>query len=250
MTQPRSRILRWLVLMAFAAALIAVSVRYRDRWLALLRPAEATAATEPLEESPEEKPVANDKIVVSEQAQLNLGLAAKPLKPQTYWKVIQVPGMVVDRPGQSDRGVVATATGVISNVFHFPGDTVQPGDPLFTLKLLSESLHLTQSELFKATQDITLAQTQRKRLASVPGAIPEARVIEVDNQITRLEVAVKAYRQELQNRGFGPELIDGIANGKFVNELTVIVPPMQPDAPQVPRDLGVPRPCVQFTPDL
>ena len=250
MTQPRGRFLRWFVLMAFAAALVAGAVRYRDRWLALLRPAEGTAAIESLGESQKEKPAANDKIVVSEQAQFNLGLSAKPLKPQTYWKVIQVPGMVVDRPGQSDRGVVAIATGVISNVFHFPGDTVQPGDPLFTLKLLSESLHLTQSELFKATQDITLAQTQRKRLASVPGAIPEARVIEVDNQITRLEVAVKAYRQELQNRGFGPELIDGIANGKFVNELTVIVPPMQPDAPQVPRDLGVPRPCVQFTPDL
>lgn len=239
MTQPRGRFLRWFVLMAFAAALVAGAVRYRDRWLALLRPAEATAAIEPLGESQKEKPAANDKIVVSEQAQLNLGLAAKPLRPQTYWKVIQVPGMVVDRPGQSDRGVVATATGVISNVYHFPGDTVQPGDPLFTLKLLSESLHLTQSELFKATQNIMLSQTQRKLLASVPGAIPEARVIEVDNQITRLEIAVKAYRQELQNRGFGSELIDGITHGKFVNELTVIVPPMQPpissDAPQVPE---------------
>ncbi len=235
MTQPRSRILRWLVLMAFAAALVAVSVRYRELWLALLRPAEATAATKSLVESQEEKPAANDKIVVSEQAQLNLGLAAKPLKPQTYWKVIQVPGMVVDRPGQSDRGVVATATGVISNVFHFPGDTVQPGDPLFTLKLLSESLHLTQSELFKATQDITLAQAQRKRLALVPGAVPEARVIEVDSQITRLEITVKTYRQELQNRGFGPELIDGIASGKFVNEMTVNVPPLLSDAPQVPE---------------
>ncbi len=235
MTQPRSCILRWFVLIAFAAALVAVSVRYREQWLALLRPADAIAATKPQGESPEEKPAANDKIVVSEQAQLNLGLVAKPLKPQVYWKVIQVPGMVVDRPGQSDRGVVATATGVISNVFHFPGDTVQPGDPLFTLKLLSESLHLTQSELFKATQDIILAQTQRKRLASIPGAIPEARVIEVDNQITRLEIAVKAYRQELQNRGFSPELIDGIANGKFVNELTVPVPPMQSDDQKAPE---------------
>lgn len=215
------------------AALVAIPVAAyftRQQWLPLLHPVDADTATEQAGESLQDEPVANDKIVVSEQAQLNLGLTAKPIKPQTYWKVIQVPGMVVDRPGQSDRGVVATATGIISDVFHFPGDTVEQGDPLFTLKLLSESLHLTQSELFKATQDITLAQVQRKRLASVSGAIPEARVIEVDNQITRLQIAVKAYRQELQNRGFGPELIDGIANGKFVSELTVTVPPMRLDA--------------------
>lgn len=215
------------------AVLVTISVAgyvTREQWLPLLHPTAPANATSQTGEPAGEEPAANNKIVVSEQAQLNLGLTAKPLKPQTYWKTIQVPGMVVDQPGQSDRGVVATATGVVSNVYHFPGETVQQGDPLFTVKLLSESLHLTQSEVFKATQDISLAQAQRKRLAAVPGAIPEARVIEVDNQITRLEIAVKAYRQELQNRGLSPELIDGVANGEFVNELTISVPPMRLNA--------------------
>lgn len=190
-------------------------------WQEILRPkAEISEAVEA-----EDAPVPSSKIVVGEQAQINLGLTAKPLKPQIYWESIQVPGMVIDRPGQSDRGVVAMATGVVSQIYYFPGDTVKPGDILFRVKLLSESLHLTQSELFKATQELVIAHAQRNRLASIgSGAIPEARIIEVDNQITRLQVAIKAYRQELQNRGITPDLIEEIANGKFVNEVAITAP--------------------------
>ena len=51
--------------------------------------------------------------VLNEMAQGNLGIRALPLKPGSYWKTITVPGMVVDRPGFSDRGVVAPATGIV-----------------------------------------------------------------------------------------------------------------------------------------
>ena len=228
------KIVRVLKPAAAAAVLAGVAVAgyaTRDHWLPLLLP------TRPAEraEGSGEAVTPTGKVIVNEQAQVNLGLVARPLKAQTFWKTIPVPGMVVDRPGLSDRGVVAPASGVVSKVNRFPGDTVQPGDVLFTLKLLSESLFLTQTDLFKSTQDITLAQAQRKRLKESGGAVPEARLIEVDNQITRLEVAVKAYRQELLNRGFAPDMIDGVAGGKYVNEIAIVVPPRPADAkPPVP----------------
>lgn len=191
----------------------------REQWLPLLQP------VQPMESHEEEEHEAPPgKVIVSEQAQQNLGLKSKPLKAQTFWRTIQVPGMVVDRPGLSDLGIVAPATGVVSKVFHFPGETVVPGAPLFTLKLLSETLHLTQTELFKATQDITLAMAQRKRLEASAGAIPEARMIEVDNQITRLQVTVAAYRQDLLNRGFRPDFIEEVTRGKFITEIKIVVP--------------------------
>jgi biotin carboxyl carrier protein len=217
------KIVRTLRSIGIVAGIVAISFAgyaTRERWLPLLKSQPKSISN--VETS--ETGTTTNKIVVNEQAQTNLGLIAKPLKPQIFWKTIQVPGMVVDRPGQSDRGVVATVTGVVSKVYHFPGDTVEPGQTLFTLKILSESFHLTQSELFKATQDITLAQAQKDRLETSTGLIPEARIIEVDNQITRLKVTVKAYRQELQNRGLGTDIIDGIANGKFVNEMSISVP--------------------------
>lgn len=230
------RFLKPLLAVALVAGLATTGYFTREMWLPWFqhgKPAEEVAPSN-------EAAIPSEKVIVSEQAQKNMGLTAKPLKAQTYWKTIQVPGMVVDRPGQSDRGVVAPATGVIAKVNHFPGDTVRSGDVLFTLKLLSESLHLTQTDLFKATQDIALAQAQRKRLAASGGAVPEARIIEVDNQIARLEVAVKAYRQEMLNRGFGPDLIDEVAGGKFVNEMAIVVPPMNADANSMRPSLATP----------
>jgi len=218
------RLLKVVVFLLVLAGIGAACYITREKWLPLMF-STGTQRTTLSGESSGEVTSATTKVIVNEQAQANLGLTAQELKPQTYWKMIQVPGMVVDRPGLSDRGVVAPATGVVAKVYHVPGDTVRPGDVLFTLKLLSESLHLTQAELFKANQDITLVQAQRKLLKQSAGAVPEARVIEVENQIKRLEVTVKAYRQELLNRGFSMDMIEGISNGSFVNEINIVVPP-------------------------
>ena len=168
--------------------------------------------------------VEGGQVLLSPQAQKNLHMVTLPLQGQAYWKSITVPGMVIDRPGFSDRGVVAPATGVVSRILRVPGDTVRVGEPLFTIKLLSESLHLTQTDLFKAAQDIRLAQAQRQRLAEVSDAVSGFRIIEVENQITRLEVATKAYRQELINRGLSPEQVNAAAEGRFVSEITIKAP--------------------------
>jgi len=230
------RLVKPLLTAALVAGLGVVGYGTRERWLPLLRPASPVEPVEPGSEAV----TPTGKVIVNEQAQTNLGLTARPLKAQTYWKTIPVPGMVVDRPGVSDRGVVAPATGVVARVNHFPGDSVRPGDVLFTLKLLSETLFLTQTELLKATQDIKIARTQLKSLEASGGAVSGARIVEVESQITRLQVAAKAYRQELLNRGFGPEMIDGIAEGKFVNEIAIVVPPRPADAKPATNPLAVP----------
>lgn len=192
----------------------------RDRWLPLVQKPEPAEPAEPAGEIV----APTGKIIVNEQAQLNLGLTAKPLRAETYWKTIQVPGMVVDRPGLSDRGVVAPVTGVVGRIHHVPGDTVRPGETLFTIKILSEPLHQTQSDLFKATQDIALAEAEKKRLAALKDTVAGVEVIKVEQQITRLQIAVKAYRQELLTRGFTPETIDRAAEGKYATEMTIAVP--------------------------
>ncbi|MGL5096765.1 MAG: efflux RND transporter periplasmic adaptor subunit, partial [Planctomycetia bacterium] len=164
------------------------------------------------------------RVLLSEQAQKNLKLTSMPLKVQTYWKTLSIPGMVVDRPGFSDRGVVAPVTGVVAAIHRTVGETVTPGESLFTIRLSGESLHQTQTDLFKATQDVKLAVVQKERLVAAGGGVPEARIIEVAGQILRHEVAVKAYRRELLNRGLAAEQVDGVAEGRYVNEIDIAVP--------------------------
>ncbi|MBA4064371.1 MAG: hypothetical protein C0501_11790 [Isosphaera sp.] len=167
------------------------------------------------------------QVRLSPQAQANLRLAPEPLAVGTFWRTVQIPGTVVDRPAHSDRNLVAPVTGVVTTVHHSPGDTVRPGEPVVTLRLLSETLQLAQTELFKNAQEARIVEDQRKRLAplATSGAISEARVLELDNQLRRLAVAAKAYRQELQTKGFTPDQVDGAADGRFVAEVVVAAPP-------------------------
>jgi membrane fusion protein, heavy metal efflux system len=199
--------------------------RARQWWAQLNKPGTAEPATETTEAT-----VSTVKILLTDQAITNLGLVAKPVKPEIFWKTIQVPGLIVDRPGRSDRGIVSPITGVVTKINFFPGDTVRSQDVLFTIRLLSETIHQTQSELFKATQDLKLAQAQKKRLQEASGALPESRMIEVENQLTRLEVTIKATQRELQNRGLTPAQIEGIAQGQFVNEINILTPAQSVDS--------------------
>ena len=211
-----------LMLAVFVIGVVVAGYLSRGIWL----PRQHPAVTQQAETSFDEANAPADKIIVGEQAQKNLGLSAKPLRAETFWKTITIQGMVVDRPGFSDRELVAPAIGTVSQLFHVPGDMVRPGDKLFTLKFASESLQQTQTELFKTSQDIKLAAARRERLAAAGAGIAQARVIEVENEVSRLEVAAQGYRQELLNRGFSREDIDGVANGKLLSEITLVVPPL------------------------
>lgn len=232
------RFVKPLLVITVLAGLATAAWFTRDDWLTLL-PRRQPALSDGSSSASAEVAPPMRKVLLSDQAIANLGLSVRAVHPRTFWKTMQVPGMVVDRPGRSDRGIISPVAGVVARVHRFPGDMVRPGETLFTIRLLSESLHLTQTALFKATQDIALAQAQQKRLTASSGAIPEARIIEVDSQITRLEVAVKAYRRELLNRGLLPNQIDDAAEGKFVSEIAIIVPAPSADAgPLIPAPRG------------
>jgi membrane fusion protein, heavy metal efflux system len=197
-------------------------------WQAAPRPGTSGTAT-----THEESPIVEmTKVKLSDQAILNLGITSKFLQPETYWKTLEVPGQIVDRPGYTDRGIVSPLAGIVAKIHHFPGDTLRPGDSLFTIRVLSEALQQTQTDLFKSTQDLTLAEEQKKRLLLLGGSVSEARLIEAENLIVRLRTAQRASRIDLANRGLSPTQIDEAAAGKFVNEILVSVPVVDPQTSQ------------------
>ncbi len=212
----------WLVLVGATAAGGFASRHY---WIPLLQKpdAPATAASDP-DEKPKEKPRI---LELSPQARKNLGLVSRPAKLQSYWKMVSIPGEIADRAGVSDRGVTSPAVGVVTEVHAFEGDTIREGQPLFSLRLFSEYLQNTQSELFKAVRETQLVQNQIDRLhdAVQSGAIPEAKVIELQNQLKRQNALITAYRQDLLTRGLQPEQIEQVADGRFVSTIEVVAPP-------------------------
>jgi membrane fusion protein, heavy metal efflux system len=168
----------------------------------------------------------NTPVRVSAEARKNLGIFAKALQPVTYYRKIEVPGVITDRPGISDRGVVAPVTGIVTKIFAYPGTTVAPNSPLFALRLVSESLHTSQLELFKATKEIDIARQQKRRLEGLveSGGIAGSRILDIENQVQRMDVNVQAYRQDLKARGLSEQQIEAAAKGEFLAEITVNAP--------------------------
>jgi hypothetical protein len=218
------RFVRALLLLIVVGSVIAAAAWYRDLWMPLLQPPAVPPAA--ASASPEEPAVQAKVLELSPQARQNLKLVSRPAKLSNYWRAVIVPGEITDRPGLSDRGVTSPAVGVVTQVHAFAGDTVRPGDRLFTLRLVSEYIHNTQSELFKVTRDIELETEKRQRLAQIgEGAIPQVRIIEVDQQLRRLQAASESYRQDLLTRGLSLDQIAEVAAGKFVAMVDVVAPP-------------------------
>ncbi len=226
----RKRILRILGVVVIVVAVVGTSITAfvtRDHWLA------SAAATSKAEDN--QAPIENAKVLkLSPQARKNLGLVSKPVTLQTYWRTIQVPGVVVDRPGLSDRGVTSPAVGVVTLVHAFAGDTVRPGETLFTLRLFSEYLQNTQSELFKATRETELIKEERARIEGLArgGTIAGNRIIELDQRIHRQDGLIQAYRQDLLTRGLTPSQIEQITEGRFVSTIDVVAPPPVSNIPR------------------
>ena len=211
---------RWIKPLSIFTLLVAIGYLSRGVWLPSTNGTTTLEPTAP----PDQKDATSEKIIVGDQAQKNLALTAKQLKIDHFWKTITVQGMVVDRPGVSDREVVAPAVGIINQIWHVPGDTVQPGDVLFTLRLTSDPLHQAQTELYKASQDLKLAQAKRERLESARESIAGTRLIEVESEIKRLDVAIQSSSNELLTRGLSSEDVESVAQGKFIREIPVVAP--------------------------
>ncbi len=204
------------------AGLTVAAFLSRNYWAGVFATQKGPSASEPAA-----APIQEAKTLkMTEQARKNLGLVSKVAKPQEYWRTIEVPGEIVDRPGYSDRGVTSPAVGVVTEVHAFPGDTVKPGDRLFTLRLFSEYLQNTQSEFFKASKEIQLITEQHTRLEGLAksGGIPESRLIELDSQLRRQKTLIQSYQQDLLTRGLNPDQIQSVSEGTFVSTIDIVAP--------------------------
>lgn len=216
-----------LKLRTFAGPLLIVAIAFaiwHFRSHLFTRSTEATPAAKNASKGKAEKQTV---LEVGEKARKNLGLIVAPAKLQTQWRSVLIPGEIADQPGLSDRGVTAPAVGVVASIHVYPGNTVRPGEALFTLQLFSEYLQATQTQLFKAIRETAISNAEIERLSSGvnSGAIPQSRLIESRSEINRQATLAQAARQELLNRGLSPEQVAKVETGSFVSSIEVKAPP-------------------------
>ncbi|MEI8381694.1 MAG: efflux RND transporter periplasmic adaptor subunit [Planctomycetota bacterium] len=171
----------------------------------------------------EAKPV----LTLSDQAQENLGLEMTEIKLMDYWRTIQIPGIVSEQQGHSERRIPATVAGIVTKLYIFPGQSVRPGDPLMDVQPTGELLTTTQSSLLRTLKDIELIDIELKRISPLvdSGTLPAKTKLEKEYERRRLEALQLIQTQELLVRGLSPEQINTIVESKIlIRQFTVYVP--------------------------
>ena len=192
----------------------------RNTWLPWIQPEEQK------KEEAHAHSHGKDRIKLSAQARANLRLVTEELEPKTFRRTIQVPGVVVERRGKGDQSITAPVSGVVKAIHALPGDIVHLGDPLVTLRINSEPLQSSQTELYKTAQEIEITTKEKERLDKLfkQGTLPESRILELQYQLDRLNAVKKAYRADLGLKGLLPDKIDEVEKGVFLKEIVVKVP--------------------------
>jgi cobalt-zinc-cadmium efflux system membrane fusion protein len=166
-------------------------------------------------------------LTLSEQARENLGLEMTEVQLTDYWRTIQIPGIVAEQQGHSERRIPATVSGIVTKLHIFPGQSVRPGDALMDIQPTSELLTTTQASLLRTLKDIELIDLELKRIAPFveSGSLPAKTKLEKEYERRRLEAQELVQSQELLVRGLSPEQIHTIVETKtLIRQFTVRVP--------------------------
>ncbi len=168
----------------------------------------------------------------------NIGLKTGVVQLQTYVKTVSVPAMVVERPGRSQVEITAPFTGIVTRSFPIEGEAIQPGQPLFILRLTHEDLVTAQRDFLQSAQELDVVKREIERLESIgEGIIAGRRVVEQKYQQQRIEAALHAQRQGLLLHGLSEEQIDKVLTSRqLLPELVVSAPPAASESGQDARD--------------
>ena len=180
-------------------------------------------------------------IELSKEAEESIGLKVTTIVLRPFERTISVPAIVVERPGQSNIVVAATLTGLVSRVFVIEGEAIEPGAPLFEMRLTHEDLVQAQSEFLKTAEEIDVVNKELARLKEVvkTGAIAPKVALEREYALQKLEGAQRAQRQSLILHGLTEAQVDDIlAKRELLQQLTVKVPLPEPHQHAEKHDKG------------
>lgn len=166
-----------------------------------------------------------DQVKLSPQAQENLKLEVGQLAPRPYSRTLLVPGLVVDRPGESDRGVPARIGGIVTRIDAKPGDSVSPGQTLFAIEPTGEVVRgqvelataVKELAILTANRDVVTAQVKDKTRPANDLVDPQKQVDLAANKVNGLKKQLRALK-------LTDAQIDQAAEGTPVDEVSVVAP--------------------------
>lgn len=197
---------------------------FADRFMAVIQNKKENVAEEEAETALAEAP---DTLTLSPTAWKNIGLATDTVKPSDFVKVVSIPAMVVERHGRSRNKITAPMTGVVTQVYPLERQAIEPGMPLFDLRLTHEEVVAAQTTFLTDLQNLDVVNQELNRLNKVgSGVIPGKRIIAQKYERDKVMASLAATRQSLLLHGMSDQQVAEMeATRKVLREITVAAPP-------------------------
>lgn len=170
---------------------------------------------------------------LSDQARKNIGLTVGKVKLSTFTRTVSIPGIVTQRPGWTRTQVVAPLTGIVTRVHVIQGEALEPGQPLFELRLTHEDLVQAQVEFLRTLNELDVVNKEVDRLQPLveKGSLPQKTLLDRQYEQQKLVANLKAQRESLLLHGLSGEQVDEISRIRTLrSNLTVTVPRDEPGA--------------------
>lgn len=248
-----SRRRRWLVFAAATVVVVAVATALAvtfPRWAPALRraaesampPANRAASGQHVEEGLDGNHAGHDhagethahpghseetSLALSEQGRKNIGLTLATIELSDPSRAMTIPATLTAIPGASRRAVSAPLTGIVTKVIPLQGEAVEPGQPLFELRLTHEDVVEKQSQLLESleSRDVVASEIARLDEMAKQGIVPGKRLLDQQYQRQKLDATILAARQALRLHGLLESQIEHIVDKReLVDTLTVVAP--------------------------
>jgi multidrug efflux pump subunit AcrA (membrane-fusion protein) len=173
-----------------------------------------------------------DSLRLDEKARRNIGLTTGRVEPRTFVKTVAVPAMVVERPGRSQVEITAPFTGIVTTIHIIEGEAVEPGAPLFEVRLTHEDLVSAQREFLRLIEQLDVTNQEISYLEGLgKDVIAGRRILEKQYEKRMTEAEINAQRQGLLLHGLTEEQIAGINEPPrtLLRQVTVTAPPFSRD---------------------
>lgn len=231
---------KWALLIGAITAAIALVVVFRHQWLPwadeLLALADSSAnendggPDDSHDDHAAQAHAGHDEassLELSPQARKNIGLQTAAIKLQLFVRTVAFPAIVIRRPGRSEVEVTAPLGGRVTRVYPIEGEAVEPGQPLFDLRLTHEELVQAQSEFLRSVEELDVELREIKRIEAIveSGLIAGKRMTERQYEKQKIEAVLNAREQSLLLHGLTPDQVAYIRKQKkLVAAVTVVAP--------------------------
>jgi len=171
--------------------------------------------------------VEENSLELSDPARRSIGLKEGSISLSTFHRMIDVPGMVVERRGRSRFTIIAPMTGYLTRILVTEGEAVMPDQPIFEIRLTHEELVQLQADLLRTTAEVDVVRREIARLEGIgpEGLIPIRTILERKYELQKLEAVLLAQRQSLLLHGLTePQVEEIITTRTLLGTLRVNAP--------------------------